>query len=57
MADPTSPARTPQDLDELIGGPPTISATPEVVNAIRNATGLNLTRTPVAPEHIVGVQP
>ncbi|KPC90011.1 carbon monoxide dehydrogenase, partial [Streptomyces sp. NRRL F-6602] len=33
-----------------VGEPPTISATPAVVNAIRNATGLNLTHTPVSPE-------
>jgi xanthine dehydrogenase D subunit len=36
-----------------VGEPPTISATPAIVNAIRNATGLNLTHTPVTPEHIV----
>ncbi|MEU1407286.1 xanthine dehydrogenase subunit D [Streptomyces sp. NPDC005728] len=35
-----------------VGEPPTISATPAIVNAIRNATGLNLTHTPVTPEHI-----
>ncbi|GEC06449.1 carbon-monoxide dehydrogenase large subunit [Streptomyces spinoverrucosus] len=40
-----------------VGEPPTISATPAIVNAIRNATGLNLTHTPVKPEHICGVQP
>jgi xanthine dehydrogenase D subunit len=40
-----------------VGEPPTISATPAVVNAIRNATGLDLTHTPVAPEHIAGVEP
>ncbi|MGP4010791.1 xanthine dehydrogenase subunit D [Streptomyces sp. 4N124] len=40
-----------------VGEPPTISATPAVVNAIRNATGLNLTHTPVAPKHICGAQP
>ncbi|WP_436771089.1 xanthine dehydrogenase subunit D [Yinghuangia sp. YIM S09857] len=36
-----------------VGEPPTISATPAIVNAIRDATGLNLTHTPVSPEHIV----
>ncbi|MBX9395659.1 xanthine dehydrogenase subunit D [Streptomyces sp. TRM72054] len=40
-----------------VGEPPTISATPAIVNAIRNATGLNLTHTPVKPEHICGLQP
>ncbi|MCK2145080.1 MULTISPECIES: xanthine dehydrogenase subunit D [Streptomyces] len=37
-----------------VGEPPTISATPAVVNAIRNATGLNLTHTPVSPEQLCG---
>lgn len=32
-----------------------LPASHPVVNAIRNATGLNLTHTPVKPEHIVGV--
>jgi len=35
-----------------VGEPPTISATPAVVAAIRAATGLELTRVPVRPEHI-----
>jgi CO/xanthine dehydrogenase Mo-binding subunit len=35
-----------------IGEPPTISSTPAVVAAIRAATGLDLTRVPVRPEHI-----
>jgi xanthine dehydrogenase D subunit len=34
------------------GEPPTISSTPAVVAAIRAATGLDLTRVPVRPEHI-----
>ncbi|WP_369249865.1 xanthine dehydrogenase subunit D [Streptomyces sp. R41] len=51
-ADPNSPYGV-----RGVGEPPTISATPAVVNAIRNATGLNLTHTPVSPEHIAGVQP
>ena len=37
-----------------IGEPPTISSTPAVVAAIRAATGLDLTRVPVRPEHITG---
>jgi CO/xanthine dehydrogenase Mo-binding subunit len=36
-----------------VGEPPTISSTAAVVAAIRDATGLDLTRTPVRPEHIV----
>lgn len=40
-----------------VGEPPTISATPAIVNAIRNATGLNLTHTPVSPQHICADQP
>ena len=38
-----------------IGEPPTISSTPAVVAAIRDATGRELTRTPVRPGDIVGV--
>jgi xanthine dehydrogenase D subunit len=37
-----------------VGEPPTISATPAVVAAIRDATGLALTRVPVRPEHLTG---
>lgn len=36
-----------------VGEPPTISATPAIVAAIRAATGRELTRAPVRPEHIV----
>ncbi|MCH7231972.1 molybdopterin-dependent oxidoreductase [Glycomyces sp. L485] len=36
------------------GEPPTLSATPAIVAAIRDATGLPLTRVPVRPEHLVG---
>lgn len=36
-----------------VGEPPTITATPAVVAAIRAATGKPLTHTPVAPDHIV----
>jgi len=35
-----------------VGEPPTISSTPAVVAAIRDATGLPLARVPVRPEHI-----
>jgi xanthine dehydrogenase D subunit len=37
-----------------VGEPPTISSTPAIVAAIRAATGLDLTRTPVRPEHLTG---
>jgi CO/xanthine dehydrogenase Mo-binding subunit len=37
-----------------IGEPPTISSTPAVVAAIRAATGIELTRVPVRPEHLTG---
>lgn len=37
-----------------VGEPPTISATPAIANAIRAATGLELPRVPVKPEHITG---
>ncbi|MBO2450428.1 molybdopterin-dependent oxidoreductase [Actinomadura barringtoniae] len=36
------------------GEPPTLSSTPAVVAAIRDATGSALTRVPVRPEHITG---
>ena len=35
-----------------VGEPPTISSGPAIVAAIRAATGLDLTRVPVRPEHI-----
>ncbi|MGQ4486223.1 xanthine dehydrogenase family protein molybdopterin-binding subunit [Streptomyces sp. SAS_281] len=38
-----------------IGEAPTLSSTPAVLAAIRNATGLELDRTPVRPEHLTGV--
>jgi CO/xanthine dehydrogenase Mo-binding subunit len=38
-----------------VGEPPTISSTPAIVAALRNATGLELTRVPVRPEHIAGL--
>jgi CO/xanthine dehydrogenase Mo-binding subunit len=42
------------------GEPPTLSSTPAIVAAIRDATGLALTRIPVRPEHLtqhLGRQP
>ncbi|MFS2291516.1 MAG: xanthine dehydrogenase subunit D [Actinomadura sp.] len=36
-----------------VGEPPTLSSTPAIVAAIRDAIGRNLTRVPVRPEHIV----
>jgi CO/xanthine dehydrogenase Mo-binding subunit len=38
-----------------IGEPPTISAGPAVAAAIRDATGRDLNRVPVLPQHIAGV--
>ncbi|HET8591274.1 MAG TPA: xanthine dehydrogenase subunit D [Nakamurella sp.] len=37
-----------------VGEPPTISSTPAIVAAIRDATGLDLSRIPVRPEHLIG---
>ncbi|WP_115944575.1 xanthine dehydrogenase subunit D [Amycolatopsis thermalba] len=37
-----------------VGEPATISATPAIANAIRNATGLELPRVPIRPEHLTG---
>ncbi|MFF2925669.1 xanthine dehydrogenase family protein molybdopterin-binding subunit [Streptomyces celluloflavus] len=37
-----------------VGEAPTLSSTPAVLAAIRDATGLELTRTPVRPEHLTG---
>ena len=42
------------ELGDLLGEPPAISSTPAIVAAIRAATGLDLTRVPVRPEHITG---
>ncbi|MBW8484361.1 xanthine dehydrogenase subunit D [Actinomadura parmotrematis] len=36
------------------GEPPTLSSTPAIVAAVRDATGKALTRVPVRPEHIAG---
>ena len=38
-----------------VGEPPTISSTPAIVAALRAATGAELPRVPVRPDHIVGV--
>jgi CO/xanthine dehydrogenase Mo-binding subunit len=38
-----------------VGEPPTVVSTAAIVSALRNATGLELTRVPVKPEHIVGL--
>ena len=46
----------PYGLKE-VGEPPTISSTPAVVAAIRAATGLELARIPVRPEHVAGLVP
>ncbi|MEU0672774.1 molybdopterin cofactor-binding domain-containing protein [Streptomyces sp. NPDC006172] len=37
-----------------IGEAPTLSSTPAVLAAVRDATGLELNRTPVRPEHLTG---
>ncbi len=37
-----------------IGEAPTLSSTPAVLAAVRNATGRQLDRTPVRPEHLTG---
>jgi CO/xanthine dehydrogenase Mo-binding subunit len=39
------------------GEPPTLSSTPAIMAAIRNATGLPLRRVPLRPEHITDPQP
>jgi len=38
-----------------VGEPPTISSTPAIVAALRDATGRSLTRIPVKPEQIAGI--
>ncbi|MGW6565439.1 xanthine dehydrogenase subunit D [Streptomyces sp. NPDC054975] len=50
LADPNAPYGV-----RGIGEAPTLSSTPAVVAAIRNATGLELNKTPVRPEHLVGI--
>jgi CO/xanthine dehydrogenase Mo-binding subunit len=49
LADPNAPYGL-----RGVGEPPTISSTPAVVAAIRAATGRELSRVPVRPEHITG---
>ncbi|MEV3855557.1 molybdopterin cofactor-binding domain-containing protein [Streptomyces sp. NPDC050095] len=49
LADPNAPYGV-----RGIGEAPTLSSTPAVLAAIRNATGLELNRTPVRPEHLTG---
>jgi CO/xanthine dehydrogenase Mo-binding subunit len=34
------------------GEPPTLSSTPAIVAAVRDATGLSLRRVPIRPDHI-----
>ncbi|WP_116102892.1 xanthine dehydrogenase subunit D [Amycolatopsis thermalba] len=64
---PTVLDMPPMDIDVLeladpnapyglrgVGEPPTISSTPAIVAAIRAATGKDLPRIPVRPEHIAG---
>lgn len=36
-----------------VGEPPNLSSTPAILNALRAATGLDLVRAPVRPEHII----
>ncbi|MFC9287819.1 xanthine dehydrogenase family protein molybdopterin-binding subunit [Streptomyces sp. NPDC057052] len=40
-----------------VGEAPTLSSTPAVLAAIRDATGLELNRTPVRPEHLTATAP
>ncbi|MDQ0376746.1 xanthine dehydrogenase subunit D [Amycolatopsis thermophila] len=49
LADPNAPYGL-----RGVGEPPTISSTPAIVAAIRAATGKDLPRVPVRPEHIIG---
>ncbi|MFI8522436.1 xanthine dehydrogenase family protein molybdopterin-binding subunit [Streptomyces sp. NPDC085481] len=50
LADPNAPYGV-----RGIGEAPTLSSTPAVLAAIRNATGLQLNKTPVRPEHLTGL--
>ncbi|MDX6580527.1 MAG: hypothetical protein QOJ47_2076, partial [Gaiellales bacterium] len=38
-----------------VGEPPTISSTPAIVSAVRDATGALLVRVPIRPDDIVGL--
>ncbi|MFI1678275.1 xanthine dehydrogenase family protein molybdopterin-binding subunit [Streptomyces sp. NPDC020607] len=49
LADPNAPYGV-----RGIGEAPTLSSTPAVLAAIRSATGLELNKTPVRPEHLTG---
>nr|MDQ3317923.1 molybdopterin-dependent oxidoreductase [Actinomycetota bacterium] len=50
LADPEAPYGL-----KGVGEPPTISSTPAIVAALRDATGRALTRIPVKPEQMVGI--
>lgn len=50
LADPEAPYGL-----KGVGEPPTISSTPAIVAALRDATGQPLTRIPVRPEQLVGL--
>ncbi len=50
LADPEAPYGL-----KGVGEPPTISSTPAIIAALRDATGRELTRIPVKPEQIAGV--
>ena len=39
-----------------VGEPPTLSSTPAILNALRDATGLSLQRAPVRPDDIALAQ-
>jgi CO/xanthine dehydrogenase Mo-binding subunit len=51
LADPEAPYGL-----KGVGEPPTISSTPAIVAALRDATGRELPRVPVRPEHLVGLE-
>ena len=51
LADPEAPYGL-----KGVGEPPTIASTPAIVAALRNATGMELERIPLRPEHIVGLE-
>ena len=50
LADPEAPYGL-----KGVGEPPTISSTPAIVAALRDATGRKLTRVPVKPEQLAGI--
>jgi len=50
LADPDAPYGL-----KGVGEPPTIASTPAIVAALRAATGRELARVPVRPEHVVGI--